>query len=137
MKHDINKIEESRKSLLEELKPGDTVYTVLRHVSKSGMLRRIDCYVFRDGRPRFLTYHAAVVTGRPIPKWGEEGIKMGGFGMDMGFSLVYSLSCALFPDGFACIGKDGCPSNDHVNGKSYRKGKHHKEGGYALRHAWL
>lgn len=33
--------DEARKRLKEVLKPGDTVYTILRHVSRSGMTRHI------------------------------------------------------------------------------------------------
>lgn len=43
------------------LKPGTTVYTVLRHVSASGMSRRIDLYIMRKGEPRYITYFATAV----------------------------------------------------------------------------
>ena len=33
--------DEAREKLRKWLKPGDTVYTVLRHVSRSGMMRTI------------------------------------------------------------------------------------------------
>ena len=39
---------ETAEKLRQILKPGDTVYTVLAHVSQSGMFRKIDCYTFRD-----------------------------------------------------------------------------------------
>lgn len=105
------------KQLREILKPGDTVYTILRHVSASGMSRGIDLYTIRDNRMQFLTGYAAHAIGW---KWGEKaGIVVGGCGMDMGFHLVYTLSRTLFPDGF----QDGQDN--------------HKDGGYALRHEWL
>jgi len=56
--------------------------------------------------------------------------------MDMGFHLVYSLSRALYPDGFACVG-DYCPSNDHSNGQPKDLRSHHRDGGYALRQEWI
>ena len=103
--------------LREILKPGDTVFTVLRHVSASGMSRRIDLYCIKDNRPQFLTGYAAKAIGW---RWGDKaGLVVGGCGMDMGFHAVYTLSRTLFPDGF----KDG---QDDA-----------KDGGYALRHEWL
>ena len=103
--------------LREILKPGDTVYTVLRHVSASGMSRRIDVYTIRNDRPQFLTGYSAHALGW---KWGHKaGIVVGGCGMDMGFHLVYCLSRTLFPDGFTQA--DGTQ----------------RDGGYALRHEWL
>jgi hypothetical protein len=40
--------------LREVLKPGDTVYTVLRHVSRSGMSRNIDLYM-ADNKPVWIS----------------------------------------------------------------------------------
>lgn len=42
-------IEQERQQLLKWLQPGSTVYTVLRHVSSSGMPRRISCFIVLDG----------------------------------------------------------------------------------------
>lgn len=42
-----NQIESTLK-LREMLKPGDTVTTILRSVSRSGMARRISCIIARD-----------------------------------------------------------------------------------------
>lgn len=137
------------------VKPGDTVYTVLRSVSRSGMSRSIDIYKFetddRTGRPVkvWLSYNVAHAG---IGSWDDarKCVKVGGVGMDMGFHLVYSLSSRLFRDGFGCIG-EGCPSNDHSNGDrdytphsaprddtSTPGAAHwHAQGGYALRHEWI
>ena len=80
--------------LRKRLKPGDTVYTVLRHVSASGMSRRIDLYVIRGNRPEFLTGWVGKVLGYTHHKDG--GLLVGGCGMDMGFHLVHSLGYALW-----------------------------------------
>jgi len=106
-------------ALREHIKPGDTVYTVLDHVSKSGMSRNIRVlipYTREDGSVDFLhpNYLVAQAIGARQAKRGD-GIVMGGCGMDMGFHLVSTLSRVLFPDGFGCTGK-GCHSNDHSNG---------------------
>jgi len=136
--------EEARATLLEYLAPGDTVYTVLRHVSKSGMSRSIDLYKMTGGGPLFLTYWTAKLLDEHVDQT-NGGIKVGGCGMDMGFALVYKLSSVLFRDGFDCIGKD-CPSNDHTNdyvswtaseADRYSPTRRHTEGGYALRQRWL
>lgn len=124
----------------EILKPGDTVTTVLRHVSRSGMTRHIDAYVFRDGEPRYLSYLVNEVLG-----WGMsqryEGVKVGGCGMDVGFHLVYSLSYALYGSGYECIqdeeNKVRCPSNYHVNSRDWTKYNGLHTDGYALKHRWL
>lgn len=100
--------------LRETLKHGDTVYTVLRHVSASGMSRRIDLYTMRDNRPQYLSGYASILTGWKLHDNG--GIIVGGCGMDMGFHLVYTLSAILFRD-------------DPIEGRTHS--------GYELRHQWL
>jgi hypothetical protein len=108
--------EQACSELRETLKPGTTVYTVLRHVSRSGMSRDIDVYVIEDGEPRRITYTVAKAADLTYSR-KAEAIKIGGCGMDMGFAVVYNLSRSLYNNGhssFACIGK-GCPSNDHSN----------------------
>ena len=117
------------------LTPGETVYTVLRHTSRSGMYRAIDLYHLSNGERDWLSRRGSTATGIRFDK-RHEAMGAGGCGMDMGFSLVYELSSALYPDGFECIGEE-CPSNDHSNGDRDYSPHHHKSGGYALRHRWL
>lgn len=105
------------------LKPGDTVYTILEHVSRSGMSRQIRVTVptiGADGKVDFIhpNYAVGIVTGlRHAMRNGrqQDALVIGGYGSDMGFELVYTLSRKMFPTGFGCIGPD-CPSNDHSNG---------------------
>jgi len=78
-----------------DLKPGDTVYTVLRHVSASGMQRAIDLYIIRDNMPLRLTWLVAVVLDMTYSR-KREGLVVNGCGMDMGWHVVYELSYALF-----------------------------------------
>ena len=90
--------QESINYLRELIKPGDTVYTILKHVSRSGMYRVIDLYIMVDNRPyRISGYASDLLEGYD---YRHEGCKASGCGMDMGFHLVYNLSYALFPDGF-------------------------------------
>lgn len=92
--------ENAIKHLQAMLKSGDTVYTVLRHVSSSGMSRRIDLYKIVDGKggyPSHLQYlsgYAAQAMGRTLDRKG--GIRISGCGMDMGFAIVDDLRGVLF-----------------------------------------
>lgn len=154
---------EAIEKLRTMVRPGATVYTLLRRVSGSGMSRSIDLYIMEDNRPVCISFWAARAMRDKIDqKYG--GIKIGGAGMDMGFSLVYNLSATLFPNGFGCVGdtipnakyRRGCPSNDHSNGdRNYTPDAYpeidrfdgtpedvghthwHRDGGYALIHDWL
>lgn len=126
-------------TLREDVQPGDTLWTVVRHVTSSGMTRWIDVYKLVDGDRVYLSHAAAHATGRKVNNRNHDGVECGGCGMDMGFDLVYSVSRAMFPDGFDCIG-DGCPSNDHSNdrgARNYSPDRHHTDGGYALKQRWL
>lgn len=131
---------DARAMLLKFLKPGDTVYTVLRHVSRSGMLRIVSLYAIVDGAPQWLDGWASRLTGIALDRQ-REGLRMGGCGTDMGFEAVYNLSWALWPDGVPCIG-DKCLSNDHSNGMTRTPDMPterytHKDSGYALNQRWM
>lgn len=142
MKASKQEREEALARLRAVLKPGDTVYTILRHVSRSGMQRSIGLVYVKDNVPSdWITGQVAKVLGWALDR-DRYGVKVSGCGMDMGFHLVYSLSHALFPKGFGCVG-ERCPSNDHSNGDRdyslhHAEREHwHKDGGYALLTRWL
>ena len=124
MKYTKEQVERSRAYLLDslEIKPGETLYTKVEHVSRSGMSRNISVYVMRDNSPVNISTSAATLIEEPLAKDG--GVKMSGCGMDMGFALVYALSYALFPAGFKV---DGVGRNGDRSGWD-------KDGGYALKH---
>jgi hypothetical protein len=134
---DIEK-NEALEKLREFIKPGDTIYTTLKHVSKSGMMRVIDLFVIQDDEPRRITSLACRAT-KSTYNDKHEGMKMDGCGMDMGFAAVYDLSYNMFPNGFECIGETPvrCPSNDHSNGDRDYTPHMHSSGGYALKHRWM
>jgi len=131
---------EAVERLLQAVEPGDTVYTIARHVSRSGMQREISLVaidrsaivlpvkgreaIAELGRNAFTTidYWAARALGYRIGKHG--GIVVGGCGMDMGFHLVYNLGRTLWPTG-----------TDNPHGR--RNGHPDSDGGYALKHGWL
>ena len=123
--------------LLSLLKHGDTVFTILRHVSRSGMQRRISVISIRNGEPYQLDYLISQL-GHYKHHKTYDGLIVTGCGMDMGFSVVYDLGHALYPNGYKCSGEK-CFSNDHVNDHTDKaKNKyHHKDGGYAFKQQWL
>lgn len=125
--NEINK-NEALEMLSKILKPGDTVYTVLRSVSKSGMSRKIDMFmVDHEKNLSYLSGYAANACGHSRDARGA--IKISGCGMDMGFDLVYSLGRVMFPDGFTIPqGKTG--RNGDASG-------YDKDGGYAFNQRWL
>ena len=99
-----------------------TVYTVLRHVSKSGMQREISVVIpiTTHGRtqandatilPVPIPMHvrqfvhpssiiAALLGRRYTEAHGHNAVVCNGCGMDMGFDLVYNLSARLYGDGY-------------------------------------
>lgn len=95
----------------ELVKPGDTIFTILRHVSRSGMQRRISTLIWdKDlNDMREISFLFGPLSGYRLPKNGEAGIIADGCGMDMGFSIVYNVSVAVFG----------------------------LQNGYALKHNWL
>lgn len=86
---------------------GSTAYTVLTHVSRSGMSRRImvlaPVMATRHGKRRRIirdmSYRIADVLHYRVHDSG--GLVVGGAGMDMGFAVVYELAQALYGDGYA------------------------------------
>jgi len=155
------------------VRAGSTIYTTVKHVSRSGMSRTIAAYVVHKGTVHDVSYLVADAIGARFDR-DRGGVIMGGCGMDMTFAMVYSLSRSLFPKGHRCNGIDSgkhrCLSNDHNNdygmartiarreledagvnltasqslvteraalvtereGLTYRKGRVHSDGGYAL-----
>lgn len=75
---------------------GQTVYSVLRSVSRSGMQRKIDFYVIQDNRPMFLSWAISKVCGYAQK---DGALVVNGCGMDMGFSVVYDLGMELYGKG--------------------------------------
>lgn len=119
--------------LREWIKPGDTVYTILRHVSASGMSRVLSVVLVKPQKkgeePLILHPNHAVSRALGltlVTHHGSDGVRVGGGGMDMGFHVVYNLGRALWPDG------DGKFSRGR-NGESGPE----TDGGYLLNHRWL
>jgi hypothetical protein len=128
-------------TFLRSLPPGTTLYTILRHVSASGMSRSIDVRVLQ---PNAADPSKVDVLCVRVPEVGASFMKsydkaqknhgadykVGGCGMDMGFALVYELGRLAYPDGFTVT-----PSTIHRNGTP--DGETDPDGGYAFAHRWL
>lgn len=112
--------EQAKQHLRKLLKPGQTVYTILRHRSTSGMSRSISLVINTKDGIQSLDYWIAQAKGEPTDQ-KNGGLKVSGCGMDMGFHLVYNLGRILWPDGV----------------KKGRGAQPDKDGGYALNHQWL
>lgn len=102
-----NKTELSEQAarLREWFPKGSTVYTILRHVSRSGMMRTIGIVsVGTDANGkiwfRHPNYATHIVLGIPEDRQ-HDGVRVGGVGMDMGFHVAHSLGIALYGDGYA------------------------------------
>ena len=137
MKYTKTQTQEALEQLQRNIQPGQTLRTIVTHVSRSGMSRSIRVL---DGFNDISWLVARVLDERMDDNNG--GLRVSGCGMDMGFDTVYRLGYALFPNGFTCTGKSeeygkSCPASDHVNGDRDYTPHIHKSGGYALRQQWL
>lgn len=87
--------------LRQWIKPGDTLYTQLKSVSRSGMSRVIQVVKLTHNdttgeiQPIYLGYDIAQAMDWKYDR-EREGVKVGGCGMDMGFHLIHSLGYALY-----------------------------------------
>lgn len=119
--------EDAKTRLLAMLKPGDRVYAVLRHVSSSGMSRRISLVIpttDHEGKPAVTSIDWLAARLLSYRQHDRGGLIVGGCGMDMGFHVVYALGSALWPNG--TLAPHGT-----------RNGEPDTAGGYALKHEWL
>jgi hypothetical protein len=125
MKLTQDQINEARKHLTEILKPSDQIYCSLVSVSSSGMSRKIKLLIARNNKIINLSWWAARAMERKFDD-KSDSIKVNGYGMDMGFELVYSLACTLWPngDGKTVTGRNGDTTPE-------------TDGGYLLKHSWL
>lgn len=92
MKYTKEDITWARERLAKHLHDGATVWTVLEHVSASGMSRNIRVMVLEENEPWYLTNAAAIALGWPMRK---DAIRVQGCGMDMGHHLVDVLGRTL------------------------------------------
>lgn len=115
--------EHAKKFLLDTFAKTTKVYSVLRSVSRSGNSRKIDFYAFvNDPKYGILKVWLTPNIGyflnngkRPAKGW-DNGLTVGGSGMDMGYHVVNTVSALLYRN------EDGTYSHD---------------GAYKLTHDWI
>jgi len=155
--------EKERQEAITELRgmlaPGMEVVCILRHVSRSGMVRDISPHIIQNGQIRSIAWNVAKALDLPLKDSnGSNAVRVGGCGMDMGFHLVYNLGRVLFPDGFGLEHWKETPDGGHfgycrpptrddvclLQGKGFvcrgRNGDTSgwdDDGGYALKCRWL
>jgi hypothetical protein len=87
------------------LSRGDTLHTILRNVSSSGMSRVISVVYVDPQSSEILNLDYLIsqlgVYKRTPSSSRHDGLKVGGVGMDMGFAVVYDISQTVFNDGYA------------------------------------
>ena len=93
-------------------KKDKTIYCILRHVSQSGMTRRISFYTTKKGQILHLDYLISCILPYYPQIKDQAGLRVSGCGMDMGFAVVYDLGRALYK-------------------------KNGKDAGYTLNQKWL
>ena len=127
--------EEAKQTILELLGTSRTVYTCLRHVSKSGMSRHISvhCIGTRETGPNGekepylfdLTYLVSKVASYGLNK-DRDALLVGGCGMDMGFAVVYDLSGILFAE-----------TDPTTEPRTNATTPDHSDAGYVLSQRWI
>ena len=104
--------DEAIAKLRDWIKPGNTVYTVLDQVSRSGMSRQIRVVLQGPNeRGECDTLHPNWAVGKALGLrharrngYEQDALVVGGAGMDMGFHVVNSLSYVLYPE-YKCVGR--------------------------------
>ncbi len=91
------------------------IYTIVRHVSRSGMSREISFLIFIENQPYHLNYLINKVLGLKMVDGGNSALRISGCGMDMGYHVVNNLSCALYcPNGYTHEGAYTLPQNRYL-----------------------
>lgn len=124
--------DEARAALRKILRPGTTVHTVLRHVSSSGMSRRISLVV-ATGRGKIRDVSGLAARALGYRRNGRDGaLVVGGCGMNMGHSVVHALSYALHGRESKGDGRDA-----DARGVPFTPRPGHYRAGYSLQHEWV
>lgn len=86
---------EAIQQLREWYPAGSTVYTILRHVSRSGMARTIGMVALLGPEDiRHPNFAVGTALGLRVDR-ERDGVKISGGGMDMGFAIVDDLASVL------------------------------------------
>ncbi len=84
-------LQNAKDKLIGLLSETDTIYTILRSVSKSGLTRSIGFYIVDNNKNILnINYYISVIVGYKFNK-AHDGLVVKGCGMDMGFHVVHTL----------------------------------------------
>lgn len=81
------------------------IFTICRHVSRSGMSRDISFMIFINNQPYHLNFlinkvlNTTRAMGSRMASGDNSALRVNGCGMDMGYHIVNSLSVALYCEG--------------------------------------
>ena len=126
------------------VKPGADVYTIVTHVSSSGMTRHIRCFIpttnvstdYKTGKKTRkagitdITGLVATACGFQRAKGSRWDLVIGGCGMDMCFHVVYTLGRVMFPKGGPL--EKSSPGRMHQERRENPKATVETDGGYLL-----
>lgn len=88
-------LETAKNKLISLLQDTDTIYTMLRSVSKNGLSRVISFHVVNDNKEIVnINYYIKVLLGYKFNQ-SHDGLIIKGCGMDMGFHVVHTLKHKL------------------------------------------
>lgn len=90
---------EAKGYLKEVIKEGDTIYTLVKKVSPSGMSRQIVVIIRTDTGISNISWWVASALGYRICK-DRDSFSVSGCGMDMGYAVAYDIGAELFGDGY-------------------------------------
>jgi hypothetical protein len=100
----LKRLEDKQQAInyVRDILAGDdkpAIYTVSRRTRSGGygISQDISLFYFKEGIVWNLTYYTGLIIGRKVKlSDGYNTINNIGGGMDLGFDLVYSLSCELY-----------------------------------------
>lgn len=116
---------------LKWIRAGTTVYSVLRHVSRSGMYRTVDFYVIYGNRISRITWSMCRALGMRYDE-RHQAIGIGGCGYDVGHHAVMNLSYALHG-----MKNKGDGAKEKTQGRPFTPRHGHYHAGYSLNHEWM
>tara|TARA_R110000850_G_scaffold240119_1_gene364793 strand:+ start:433 stop:777 length:345 start_codon:yes stop_codon:yes gene_type:complete len=93
----IDSVAHQRHELQTKLYYDATIYSIIKHVSISGMLRHISFFHIWANEPHFITYSISKVCDYKMNKQ-HDGLLVRGCGMDMAWSVVNHLEYELNKD---------------------------------------
>ncbi len=91
--------DQAKETLLSLLGDKPRIYGICTSVAASGMSRKLHLFVVVGGEIRNIDFYVAALCGYSRDKKGGEIIRRG-CGMDFLFDTVYSVSKAVFDDGY-------------------------------------